>query len=118
MPPENIGGGQFGQATGGQDALRAALQRRGLDESVLNQVSASAPQGPSPTPPAVQGQPQESLGLTQQVAAQEAGGQEVQVPFRSAEGEIALKALADVAKGENRLAQQALRLQQPQGLFR
>ena len=35
--------GSFGAALGGIDALKASMQSRGIDTSVLDQVSAAAP---------------------------------------------------------------------------
>ena len=106
MPPQNIGGGQFGQATGGADALRAAMQKRGMDASILDQVSATAPTGPSEVAPALPegtgagGQPAQAVGTLQAP----------EQPFRSREMEIALKALNSVVSTENSIVKQALSL--------
>ncbi|HEC65688.1 MAG TPA: hypothetical protein ENI23_10355 [bacterium] len=47
---QQLPGGNFGQATGGGDALREAFQRRGIDASVLDQLTPGAPAGASPVP--------------------------------------------------------------------
>lgn len=86
----------FGSAIGGGGGeLQAAMQRRGMDSSVLDQVSPSAPtspdRGPMPTVPAgapsamPQGMPQ-SQGLPPQ-------GQPGGLPVNSGEASILIKAL-------------------------
>lgn len=100
----NIGGGQFGQAIGGVDALRQAFSRRNVDASVLDQVSASSPTGPAQTLPAPENN---VMNQAPQAPQQE------QAPFRSGEMEIALKALKSTVDTENTLAKQALKLAAP-----
>jgi hypothetical protein len=110
MPPQNIGGGQFGQAIGGGDALRASMQRRGIDTSILDTVSPAAPTGPSQVAPAL---PEGVGGIVpeQQVATQAVGTPQPQgIPFRSAEMEISLKALKSVANTESKIAELSLGL--------
>ena len=48
--PQNLPGGSFGQATGGMDALKEAMQRRGVDASILDQVTPGAIGGTAPMP--------------------------------------------------------------------
>lgn len=118
MPPQtppNIGGGQFAQAIGGGDVLRAAMARRGIDTSVLDQVSPAAGGAPSPVAPAL---PEGVGGVTpeQQVADQAVGGVPAEAtpqsaPFRSSEMEISLKALNSVVSTENSIIKQALKFQ-------
>jgi len=49
--------GSFGAATGGGgNAIAAAMQRRGIDASVLNQVTPAAPTSPDRLPPQPVGQ--------------------------------------------------------------
>ena len=113
MPPDNqlnVGGGQFAQATGGGDALRAAFQKRGIDASVLDQVSDTAPTGPSNIPPNLPAPQGGAIGqptTPQPIATPQAPEQE----FRSAEMGIALKALQGVVKTENKIAESVLNLQ-------
>ncbi|MHC4269142.1 MAG: hypothetical protein ACYSWS_00845 [Planctomycetota bacterium] len=103
MEPQNTG--SFGAATGGTDALKAAMERRGMDASVLDQVSASAPTGPSPVP----GVPAETNIMTQTPQLpQTPKAPEVQP--RSGEMNIALKAMDSVIKTENKIAEQVLGL--------
>ena len=105
-PTQNTG--SFGAATGGTDALRAAMERRGLDASILDQVSASSPTGPSEVP----GQVPEANVMqspSMEAVGQATGGQEP--PVRSGEMGIALKALAQTVSTENTIAKSALKLQ-------
>ena len=94
-PTQNTG--SFGAATGGTDALRAAMERRGLDASILDQVSASSPTGPSEVP----GQVPETNVM--QSPSMEAVGQATkpETPFTSGEMELSLKALKSVVDTEN-----------------
>lgn len=107
MQPQNTG--SFGVATGGVEALRAAMQRRGIDTSVLDTISASAPTGPSQVAPAVT---QQAPNVMNQTAAQAVTpAAKAEVPFRSGEMEISLRALRDTVKTENKIAEAALGLQ-------
>ena len=112
MEPQNTG--SFGANLGGISALKQAMSRRGLDASVLDQVSAAAPTeqvAPSAVPANA---PQ--IGSVEGVAAQAAGQpQQAEVPFRSGEAQIALEALADTAKTESDIAKNILKLR-TQGL--
>ena len=55
MPPlQQLPGGSFGAATGGTDALREAFERRGVDASILDQVTPGAVGGAAPIPQAPQ----------------------------------------------------------------
>lgn len=101
---QNTGG--FGAAIGGADALKQAMQRRGIDASLLDQVSPAAPGPQSPVAPAL---PADAGGM----APPAPGGVPVapaaeKVPFRSGEAEIAIKALKSVVDTENKIAEAAL----------
>lgn len=102
MPNENQNTGSFGAGLGGIDALKAAMQKRGIDASILDQVSASAPTGASAVAPNV---PQDANNVMTQTASSAVGGSNSKTPFRSAESEISLKALRDVAKTEAKIAE-------------
>ena len=107
MPPQNTG--SFGAAIGGGDALKAAMQRRGIDASLLDQVSPAAPVGPSEVPPALPA----DAGIPSQVTGGVAGVPAPAIekaPFRSGEAEIALKALAGTLRVENKIAEALLGL--------
>jgi|SRR3990167_2499163 len=111
MPPDNTG--SFGAATGGADALKAAMQRRGVDTSRLDQMSPAV--GGTPVAPNIpQTNPQiGSVGAPSAPGGPVApeGATSPAQTFRSAENEIALKALVDVVKTENKIALSALQLQ-------
>jgi len=92
--------GSFGAGLGGVQALKSAMQRRGIDSSILDQVSGAAPSGPSPAPGIA---PTNDIGLPQTQLAQPA-----KVPARSGEMEIAIQALAGVVKTENKIAESTL----------
>ena len=47
---EQLPGGSFGAATGGTEALRDAMQRRGIDASILDQLTPGAVAGAAPIP--------------------------------------------------------------------
>lgn len=47
---QQLPGGSFGVATGGSDALREAFERRGVDASILDQVTPGAVGGTAPMP--------------------------------------------------------------------
>ncbi len=97
--------GSFGAPLTGMDALRASMQDQGMDASILDQVSGSAP-GEQALPGGVPTtNPQ--AGFDERQAA----GQAVQQPeqqFRSAEGAIAAKALKSVIDTDNAIAKQAI----------
>lgn len=95
--PQNTG--SFGTGLTGIDALKASFQKRGMDTSVLDTVSGSAA-GQQAAPPQVP-TTNPDLGVAQQME------QEPKATPRSMEAEIALKALADTAKAENKIAQMA-----------
>ena len=111
MAEQNMG--SFGAALGGADALKAAMQKRGMDASVLDQVSASAPTGPSPVAPNIPAGASSPAGTMAEQAvgqpAPEAPAAPNQMP-RSAEMDIALKALAGTVKTENKIAEASLGL--------
>lgn len=111
MPNENQNTGSFGAGLGGIDALKAAMQKRGMDASVLDQVSASAPTGPSAVAPAIGQDANNVMSQTPQAPQEIAGEQGPQT--RSGEMEIALKALAQTVSTENTIAKQALKLAAP-----
>ena len=111
MDPQNVGTGQFGQAIGGADALKAAMSRRGIDTSMLDQISPAAPGPESPVAPALPegtqiGAPQ------QQLPTQPTGGAPgpQEQPFRSSEMALALKAMNSVISTENSVIKSALSL--------
>lgn len=94
--------GSFGAGLGGIQALKQAMQRRGIDSSILDQVSASAPSGPSAVPGIA---PTNDIGIPQTPAQ---SIQPAKVPARSGEMEIAIQALAGVVKTENKIAESTL----------
>ena len=107
MPNGNQNLGSFGAAIGGGDALKAAMQRRGVDTSLLDQISPAAPGGPSEVAPALP----TDAGIPSQVTGAVAGVPAPAIekaPFRSGEAEIALKALAQTVRIENKIAEAAL----------
>ena len=101
--------GSFGNSIGGAGALKAAMQRRGIDSSILDQVSPASAGPQSPVSPAI---PQDapnvapSIDQTLQPPQQTASKQ----PARSAEMDIALKALSGVVKTESKIAEASLGL--------
>jgi hypothetical protein len=99
--------GSFATDLGGVQSLKAAMQRRGVDAGILDQVSAASPTGPSEVAPAPTGAPSISAPQVQTPAVTE---KTPQAPFRSGEAEIALKALAGVAKIEADIAKSTLQL--------
>ena len=109
MPPQTQTG-SFGQATGGTDALKAAMARRGIDASILDQTSAGSAQGASEVAPAVPtGAPNIDSSIPQTLQPT-APAQTATEAFRSAEMDIALKALAGVVKTESKIAESVLGL--------
>ena len=102
---QELPGGQFGQAVGGMDALKAAMQRRGIDSSILDQVSPAG--GGSPVSPNV---PMETPNVTPRGASVAPPVEQAKKPFRSGEMEIALKALENTVRTENKIAESSLRL--------
>ena len=105
MPPQNTG--SFGAAIGGADALKASMGRRGIDASLLDQISPAAPTGPSEVAPALPADAGVPSPVTGGAPAVPAGGA---TPTRSGEMEIALKALAGTVKTENKIAEAVLGL--------
>ena len=106
MDPQNTG--SFGAAIGGADALKASMGRRGIDTSLLDNISPASPTGPSEVPSALP----TDAGVPPQVAGGPpvAPAGEVTAPPRSGEMEIALKALAGTVKTENKIAEAILGL--------
>lgn len=103
--------GSFGAGMlGDTSALRQAMQRRGLDTSILDNVSASAPTGPSNVSPDIpETNPQ--IGVEQSVASQAPGNTKNNAPApRSYEMSVALDALAGTVKTENEIAKSANKL--------
>ena len=99
--------GSFGVATGGQEALKNAMQKRGLDISVLDQVSAGAPGVQPPIPGTIpEGTPNLAPSIDQTLQAP----QEAPAQTRSAEMDIALKALKGTVDTENKIAKASLGL--------
>ena len=103
MDPSVNQGSFMANAGGGQDALKAAMQRRGIDVSVLNQLGggAVAPQQTSPMPEtsAANAAMPQTAGMTAPTAKEP-----------DSDMQIALKALAGVVKNEGQLKQGALQL--------
>ena len=100
--------GSFGSAIGGADAIKAAMQRRGMDASTLDQVSPAAPTAPSSVSPAMPqggGMPQDMGGAPMEELPPMGTMETQKQQPRSAEMEIALKALADTVKTENKIAE-------------
>lgn len=101
--------GSFGAALGGIDALKASMQSRGMDTSALDQMSAAAP-GEQVSPGSIPAGVAPDAGFDERQLA----GKAVQAPqqpkqsFRSAEGEVAAKALAQVISTDNAIAKQSL----------
>lgn len=93
--------GSFGANLGGLQALKNAMARRGIDSSMLDQVSASAPSGPSDM---AGGMPQTTIGPRPTPQ----GTVQPKVMARSGEMEIALKALAGTVDTENKIARASL----------
>ena len=82
----------FGSAIGGGEALKAAMQRRGVDVGILNQISPTAPTAPTsaPPPPVPQSAPSAlPPTTTPQLPAQTVGG----ILPSSGEAMILVKAL-------------------------
>jgi len=102
MPPSNTG--SFGASIGGADALTQAMQRRGMDVSILEQTSPAAP-GQSQVAPAVQG------NSTLTSPSPQTNTPTGQSPFRSGEMEIALKALSQTVSTENAVTKSVLKYQ-------
>jgi len=94
--------GSFGAATGGSAALKAAMSRRGIDTSVLDQMSPGSVAGASPVPTGVEGSP--NVGQTPQVG--------VTAPTKEPDTDmkIALKALAGVVKNEGELKKTVIQM--------
>ncbi len=101
--------GSFGAAIGGSGALTAALEKRGMDAGLLDQVSPTAPSGPSEVAPGI---PADAGGGIPQPAAPQApqASQQPEQAFRSAEMSIALKALNGVVSTESKIAKALLGL--------
>lgn len=97
--------GSFGAPLGGIDALKQAMQRRGISIPAIEQMSASAP-GEQVAPPSISEAPQVG-NIESQVAGQV---EEPEQKFRSAEMDTALNALAKVATTESDIAKNALKL--------
>jgi hypothetical protein len=107
MNPNNTG--SFGSAIGGADSLKAAMQRRGMDSSILDQVSPTSPGGASQIAPSL---PSSEGDLASSVASNVVApsGAKPSTPFRSAEMEISLKALKSVVDTESKIAELSLGL--------
>ena len=106
--------GQFGIGLGGIQALKSAMQQRGMDASILDQVSPAAPSGPSQVaPPVPQTNPQVGAmpSATPQAGPTPTGP--TAPPSRTGEMDIALKALAGTVRTENKIAESQLKLASP-----
>ena|SRR3990167_7495544 len=109
--PDNINTGSFGAAIGDVGPLKNAMQRRGMDASILDQVSPSAAIGPTSVAGNVQGQiPMGGEAGATPGTLSQGTAEQVVSPVRSGEMEIALKALASVAKTESKIAEAAIGL--------
>jgi hypothetical protein len=105
MEPQNTG--SFGVGLGDISALKQAMSRRGIDASILDSVSASAPTGATNVAPALP----EGVGIApEQQAATQVPATQPQQEFRSAEMSLALKAMNSVISTENSIVKQALSL--------
>jgi len=87
--------GSFGAPLGDVSALKAAMQRRGIDASILDQISGGTPMGPSPVPPSPEptntgGQPPQA-GVTEATPSQP-----------DSDVTIAMKALATVVTNDSK----------------
>ncbi len=103
--------GSFGAATGGTDALKAAMARRGMDASMLDQTSAGSAQGMSEVAPPLPEDPANlAPSMDQTLQAPQPTSQTADQMSRSAEMDIALKALAGVVKTESKIAETVLGL--------
>ena len=93
MPTPSFGSGS--QLLGGTDALKAAMQSRGIDTSILDQVSSSSAVPQTPPAPTSLGSPNTSSPTTnsQQVVSGVSGGVAPQ-----GETEIIVKALTERLK--------------------
>jgi len=103
--------GSFGASLGGVDALKAAMQRRGMDAGIIDQMSASAPGGGSPVAAPVQESSQVAPSINQTLQASPSGAGQPKVPTRSGEMDIALKAMKGVIDTENKIAKASLGFQ-------
>jgi hypothetical protein len=102
--------GSFAGNLGDVSALKQAMARRGMDASILDQVSASAPTGATAVAPAL---PEGAgIGIPQQQAPSQVPSTQTPdaPPFRSSEMSLALKALDSVVKTENSIIKSALSL--------
>lgn len=90
-------------AGGGQDALKAAMQRRGIDVSALNMVGGGAA-------PSQQVAPMPDAQAAQAAMPQALGQPQPKEP--DTESLIAAKALAGVLKNDGELKKGALQLRQ------
>lgn len=106
MDPQNTG--SFGSAIGGSPELLAAMQRRGIDASALQQVSPASAGGVSPVP--VTPDP---------TAATAALGQELPQPAQptppDSDNTIAMKALATVVTNDSKMKRDLVNMRSPQG---
>lgn len=93
MPNQNAG--SFGAATGGSKELLAAMQRRGIDASALQQVSPGSAGGTAPVPPNVEMQAASSALPQPEQAPQQ--------PQEDSELKIALKALGGFVTSEGKM---------------
>ena len=103
--PNNTG--SFASAIGGAGALKAAMDRRGIDSSILDQVSPAG--GGSPVaPPLPAGTPQIAPTGSPSPEAVAGSVDPLKPVVRSGEMEIALKALAGTVDTENKIAKATL----------
>ena len=102
--------GSFGSPIGDVSALKQAMERRGMDSSILDQVSSAAPGPQTPVAPNIPDtNPQ--VGAVAQEPTPPPQQQEPQAPPpRSGEMEIALNALKDVVKTESDIAEAKVKL--------
>lgn len=106
MPNGTQNTGGFGAAIGGVDALKEAMGRRGIDASLLDQISPAAPGPQSPVAPPL---PTDAGRVAPAVGGAPVAPTGVEkIPFRSGEAEIAIKALKSVVDTENKIAEAAL----------
>jgi hypothetical protein len=94
--------GSFGNAIGGASALKQAMQRRGMDASIMDQVSPAG--GGTPVAPPIEKQAPTGQGMDQTMQPISPQTQP-EATTRSEEMRIALQALSDTVKTENKIAE-------------
>ena len=96
-PNQNTG--SFGAATGGADVLKQAMARRGIDASVLDQMSPGSVAGTTPVP---EGMPQ-SAPTSGGGGLPTSGMTAPQAPPPESDVTIAMKALSTVVTNDSKM---------------